>query len=372
MDGSRGIAYRLVWPVVVGGLLLGHAGRAVIFEITDDPGYNTNAPAGALAGSGWQYQGRWNTGASGYNYLGTVIAPRFFIAAKHVGGSTGQVFTLNGVGYRAVAYRDCPGADLRVWEVAGTFPAYARLFTGSNEVGKHCVVFGRGTRRGVPVVVDGATNGWRWGANDGVLRWGENDVAEIVPITGYGDTLYATFDRGAGSNECHLSIGDSSGAMFVEDGGEWKLAGIHLAVDGYFSTTGSSTNQFDAALLDMGGLYIGSGSSWTFITNQVADIPSGFYSTRISANAAWIQSVIDFLPGSDLRITGIEQAASDMLISLSTASNRLYRVEWAEQPVTNSWSTLTNNVTGTGGIVTVTDPGAVDLPRRFYRVRFAQ
>src|ERR1043165_5565065 len=186
--------------------------RAVLFKSTADPSYNTTEPGGALTNSGWQYEGIWG------NFLGTPIAPTFFISAKHVGGTNGQEFVLNGFTYHTTAFFDDPTSDLRVWQVAETFPDYALLYAATNEVNKHCVVFGRGTQRGAAVIVSGVTNGWQWGAGDGVGRWGENDVASIAiggPSQGY--FLRETFNRGAGSNECHLSVGDSGGALFIQD-----------------------------------------------------------------------------------------------------------------------------------------------------------
>jgi hypothetical protein len=80
--------------------------------------------------------------------------------------------------------------------------------------------------------------------------------------------------------------------MFIQDGSTWKLAGIHFGVDGFFSTDGTANTQFDAALLDAGGLWVGGGTNWTFVPDGTADVPSSFYSTSISANMNWISSVI--------------------------------------------------------------------------------
>jgi hypothetical protein len=349
------------------GWLGGSQGLAVLFRDTANPGVNTNAPTGMLTNSGWQWQGRWG------GFLGTPIAPTFFVTAKHVGGSTNQTFVLNGFAYHPVGRTNCPNADLTVWQVAETFPSYAPLYTDTNEVGQHCVVFGRGTLRGTAVIVEGVTNGWRWGSVDGVQRWGENDIASVENLgTGIGQTLRATFDRAGGSNECHLSVGDSSGAMFIQDGATWKLAGIHYAVDGYFSPDGTTNTQFDAALLDMGGWYSGSGTDWTLVTNQVADVPSGFYSTRISTNRNWLASVINFQPGPDLRIQSIQRTGADILITLATGSNRQYRIESATDLLAGDWLPLTNNVAGTGGPVTIIDAGAAtNFTQRFYRAAIA-
>ena len=40
--------------------------------------------------------------------------------------------------------------------------------------------------------------------------------------------------------------------------------------------------------------------------------------------------------------------------------------------VTGVWTTLTNNLPGTGGSVTIIDPGAASQPQRFYRVAIVQ
>jgi PKD repeat protein len=272
--------------ILVANIFVSRPASAILFKSTADPTYNSNAPSGTLANSGWQYQGSWGS------YLGTPVAPNFFLAAQHIGGVTGQVFVLNGFTYHTTAFFNDSSSDLRLWQVAETFPNYAPLYTNVNEVGKHCLVFGRGTQRGPAVIVSGVTNGWQWGDGDTVERWGENDVATNVNGgAGLGDFLYATFDRGAPSNECDLSVGDSSGGMFIQNGSVWQLAGIHYAVDGPFSNAVDGT-IFQAALLDRGGLYEANGTNWVFIPNTAQDSPSGFFSTRVSSHIAWISGVI--------------------------------------------------------------------------------
>ncbi len=260
---------------------------AILFESTGDPGFNTTAPGGTLSGSGWQYEGQWNTGAG--NFLGTPVAPMFFLAAKHVGGAVGDEFVLNGFTYHTVAFSDCPNCDLTLWQTAETFPTNATMYAASAEVGKLCVVFGRGTDRGAPVIVSGLTNGWTWGATNWVERWGQNVVSEIYTDQTNGQMLRAFFEV----NECDLSDGDSSGGMFIQSGSTWELAGIHHAVDAPFSYNNTGNPQFDAALLNMGGLYVevatNGGTTWIEAPQQ----PSSFYSTRVSANLGWINGVIN-------------------------------------------------------------------------------
>ena len=138
------------------------------------------------------------------------------------------------------------------------------------------------------------TKGWFWGAYDGVQRWGTNVVAAILPpaVTQAGDLLAATFDGGGGADESHLSSGDSSGGMFIQDGAVWKLAGINYAVEGPFNTNNTGPG-FLAAITDEGGLYSNVNGNWTFNPDGPVDIPSKFYMTRVAAHLAWIQSVIN-------------------------------------------------------------------------------
>jgi hypothetical protein len=133
------------------------------------------------------------------------------------------------------------------------------------------------------VEVNGQVKGWRWGAADGVLRWGENVVAGK-----FGALLKFTFDRDAGPNEAHLSSGDSGGGIFVREDGIWKLAAINYAVEGPWKETLEGAT-FNASLVDKGGLYRGNN-----LTADVdADQPSAFYATPIAPSLLWLLTVLD-------------------------------------------------------------------------------
>jgi len=254
--------------------------RAVIFYSTGDINYNTTAPGGST-NAAWSAEGEFSS------YLGTPIAANYFITAQHFGGSVGSSFVYGGSTYTTTAlYRD-PNSDLAIWQVNNPFPNWAPLYTGSDEVGQSAVIVGRGTQRGdVVVASNGTTNGWLWGTQDGVKRWGENVIDGAVNAHGT-NYLYANFDAGAGPNECTLSSGDSGGAMFIWTGSAWALAGINYGVEGPFNTTNSGSG-FSAAVYNANGLYIKDGG-WQLVTN---DIAAAFYVTRISTEIDWINSVV--------------------------------------------------------------------------------
>lgn len=261
--------------------------RAVLLLGTGDPAANTSAPGGDLAESGWQYQGRFG------DFLGTAIAPHFFITAKHIGRAS-DVFTFRGINYQVLDRIDDQWSDLTIWRVAGTLPAFAPLYPHEDEAGQRLVVVGRGSERGADVWKDGALRGWSWGAQTHMERWGENVVSRIA----YGGIekyfLYVAFDVTGGPNEAHLSAGDSGGAVFLNDAGLWKLAGINYAVEGPFYAAQTSTSRLDAALVDVAGFYSSRDDGQSFFTYPTATPrPSGFYASRIANRRQWILSIVD-------------------------------------------------------------------------------
>lgn len=256
---------------------------AVIFMATDDPQHNSSTPGD---NSGWQYEGKF------LGFLGVPIAPYHFITAKHIGGSVGAVFDLHGDPYVTVAVHLSPTTDLAIWEVdhSKPFQAYAPLSSGVADIGA-AAVFGRGTRRGGEVSISGEPKGWKWGASDGVKRWGRNQVVGAIDGgAGVGELLQCDFDEPGTADECHLSVGDSGGGLFVLEAGLWRLAGIHYSVDGSFRT-GPGDTPFNAALFDAGGLEYEDPPGWTAIGEDAENIPSSFYSSRLSASSGWILGI---------------------------------------------------------------------------------
>ena len=310
---ARAVAAVLLWCAG----FMPPAARAVLFYDTVSSSYNTTAPTGQYANSGWQWQGYFG------GFMGTMISPTHFITAQHINvagttfvhdsvfsGAGTTSYNINTAANGGTGFWDIAGTDLRIYEITGgTFSSYASLYTGSTELGMEMVIFGRGGPRGADVVVDSGSGpelkGWRTAASDGTARWGLNDVSSIES-TPYGQLLAADFTAVAGQNEVHLSTGDSGGAVFVLDGTEWKLAGINFAIDGAYDTNNATgdSSEFDAALFDSGGLYIGSDTGgWTAISEGTSDVPSRQYATRISAYTGNIQA-----------ITGVPEPGSAMCL----------------------------------------------------------
>lgn len=292
--------------VVAIGLLMSSRVDAVLFYDTSlDASHNTTAPTGLYEDSGWQYQG-----VVGGDFLGTVIGQNYFITAQHIGQYTttfvqdalftGGVTTTHNIdtsAFSGAGYFDIPGTDLRIYRTIENFDAWAPLYEGSLEPGMTAVVTGMGGARGSAVNLDSGLGpehkGWVALPTDDTARWGTNVINDVVPdvFSPVGPLLRAEFNALPGTDEAMLSVGDSGGAVFVNDGGVWKLAGINYAIDGNFNTSPTDAGAFSAALFDKGGYFEGSGSSWSFNPNLPADTPSNFYSSQISPYAGTINGI---------------------------------------------------------------------------------
>jgi hypothetical protein len=272
--GASLIAVAMLWFAV--------SADGIILFRTGDPTANTTEPTGALAGSGWQYEGTFGA------FLGTAIAPHYFITAQHL-GIVSDKFFYHGANYTVTRWFEDSASDLRIFEVAETFPLFAPLYPRGDEVGQHLVVIGRGSRRGPENVLNGQTRGWDWGAGDSIQRWGENIVSDIRNLSGFGEMLHVLFEQNGLPEEADLSTGDSGGAVFLNDAGVWKLAALNTDVDGPFYSGPGGNGLFFAALYDERGSYTVDG---TLISGN-APVPSGFYSSRVSSRLGWIYSIID-------------------------------------------------------------------------------
>lgn len=307
---------RLVIAAGIGAVICFTAAPAKAVITLGDAGRNTTPPTGSLADSGWKYQGQWR------GFLGTPIGPQQFITAGHVGGSLGESFIYNGVSFATTAAYDDPDSDLRIWKIDGVFDSYAPLYTGGREKGKSLTVFGRGTQRGEEVrLSDGTLKGWHWGVSDGVQSWGQNVVSSTVEGgAGVGSLLRFTFDASGSANESALSGGDSGGAVFIEEKGLWKLAGINYAVDGPYSLTGVTGSGFMGAIVDEGGLYTGGDGKWTLTRDTRKELPAGAYASRISSALPWIDSV---LAGNSVALSAsspIPEPAGGLLLAIGGAA----------------------------------------------------
>lgn len=196
------------------------------------------------------------------------------LTARHIYTdiTTGSSVTIDGLSYNRVSsgaqYAELVVGDLRLVKYKradNQVPSLTSLSVSTTvpAASTSLVMAGYGRNRVEAAAITSGSNdsvstsvgtGYHW-AGTRIMRWGTN----VVENLGGGDTLtdvnlglgYLTttfitdFDTPGGgqwlsSNEAQGSSGDSGGAAFINDNGEWVLAGIMSTVAGF---SGQDTNS---------------------------------------------------------------------------------------------------------------------------------
>lgn len=286
---------------------LGATPAAAVIILGSSAG-NTSVPTDPGLATRWGQVGNFN------DFLGTPVASQFFLTAKHLGNLTGQAITFpDATSYTTTAAFFDPASDLAIYQISGAFPndKIVPMYSGSFVANQSLTIFGRGVPR-TDTVVNGnkfgsgtEAKGWTWGSGTGARSWGSNTLDSLATLPGAGTQLVYDFDLSGGTNQGILSLGDSGGPVFMQEGGIWKLAGINYAVESIFNTTNSGSG-FNAAIYDKGGLYISGtiNGPWSYTNPSLGDQPAASFSSSVPANATWVQNVITVPEPATLALLG--------------------------------------------------------------------
>ena len=227
--------------------------RGVVIDRVNAGSANMTAPADD---PGWNNVGGISIGTGVYLGYGWVLT------ANHIGSGSG--ITLGGVTYtmapgtghqltNAGASGKSTFTDLYMFQLQGALPNLPaiRIASSAPANGDTVTMIGRGSIQEANRTfwnVDtsaGPVGPWVWtettaaSANyagyktigGGTMRWGTNVIDDNDwVLDGYDFfALGTTFDPGVSNNEAQVVVGDSGGAVFVKQAGEWSLAGIIIA-----------------------------------------------------------------------------------------------------------------------------------------------
>jgi hypothetical protein len=183
----------------------------------------------------WPYAGRYGDVSLGTS--GVAIGDRWVLTAGHVawqGDADGRFQMDGGPVYSSIRVIKHPTDDIALIELSEPMPGWYPIYTGNGDVGATATLVGYG--------VMGSWNGsdWDYGGGFGTKRRGANRYtwAEYIDLGGglRGTFIYGDFDGngidafgdgGPVTDESTLGGGDSGGPSFINDGGVWKVAGIH-------------------------------------------------------------------------------------------------------------------------------------------------
>lgn len=318
---------------------------------------NTSPPAGALAGSGWDFVGRFETGNAA-GFAATAIGHCTLLTARHLGFRAGDVFRFQGTAWTVTRRMDLPDSDLAVGVIAGTFPFFAPLNDDTNEVGAACVLFGPGRMRGEPVTDDGGVRrGWKWtNPSPAGLRWGTNTVARLTTWTnafafpGVVELLVGDFVAEGGDELAAWAWGDSGSPLFVATSQGWRLAGIASAADGPFAASPSpQAATFDASLFDAGGFWLAEpGGPRVRVPELPGGNPTSWYASRVAPHVARLREIMAETgcapmitvaggqvsgafagqPGQAYRVESAPEAAGPWTLLLEAEADAAGRLAW--------------------------------------------
>jgi hypothetical protein len=277
------------YVLIVTTLLFFVAGAQAVIVAGGDGTQNTTAPAG---GQGWDYVGKITGPApSGVTYIDN----NWFITAYHVQADSsptgvslgGSTYSIDAGSWTRLTNSEGGDADLAMFRVTDNVGLSGVTLSSSPTNGMALTMIGNGMNREAGLTqwsVDtntgddpwiwtevgsgGNAAGYKW-ASGQTKRWGNNrkeaDTMLVEDSKGiFTDMFYTDFDAVVG--EAQGATYDSGGGVFVNNDGEWELAGIMLATANY-SGQPSSTSVFGDLT------YAADLSVYTSQINTIAAIP---------------------------------------------------------------------------------------------------
>lgn len=276
----------------------------------------TNASAVAIGRSGWAWT----------NYI---------LTTRHQGASSGSVW-FGGEEYTFTAgdITNHPSADLRVVRIHATGGEQANLtsftpwYTNTDEATQNFVVGGFGRKRGAELrTFEDKLYGYAWtDSNNQTQRWGANRVDGIGVGGGTytSDVLVADFD-GPASGDAILAAWDSGGGWFLEQGGQWYVAGLSRAVQ----THSGNPNQ-----------------SWFADDFLGLPDPDYFDGVRVSSYATWLDGVLSATLAGDFDTDG-DVDAVDIDLLFGNLGNSAYDLDGDNDADSSDVDYLIRTILGT-------------------------
>ncbi len=274
-----------------------------------------------------------NTGADGATYSFTVPAGRYTIRSEfslpttHQSEDTayaayggGVTLDNNNAGFNGTGFINFPttGGFLQFTNINGG--------AGGNATLSIRYALGSSARTGL-LIVNGVSQPMTFAGTGGWTTWARMLVSVALNSGATNTIRFETNGQDLGNID---EIAVAPPPTVLEN---WRLA--------YFGTMSNSGNGADTADPD--------GDGWT----NAQEFSAGTNPNDRS---------------SLLKVSEMIPSGSDLLVRFPTVTGKTYRLERSAALQAGSWTTVRDNVAGTGGTVPVADTGGAAQPQRFYRI----
>jgi hypothetical protein len=149
--------------------------------------------------------------------------------------------------------------------------------------------------------------------------------------------------------------GTVTGTVVVDSGGT-----VYANCDGKLTFTGAVTingtmRAINGSILEAYGPVVNNGTI-DIINGGVTNFHSGFFNNG---------TVLD---AKSVRISQASKSSQDFVIQIPSVVGHTYQLQYTTSLTPTNWTNTGASQSGTGGVLTFTDPGGAAYPLRFYRV----
>jgi hypothetical protein len=227
----------------------------------------------------------------------------------------------------------------------------------------------------VRVVFDGAA----WNLNHITLTANPLSAPQNLTATGGGSQIALSWDAVDGATGYVVKRSGSIGGPFDDlatgiSGTSYANTGLADGATWYYTVAANGPPGIGTESIAESATTYTTVENWR-LANFGTIANSGNFADSADPDGDGWTNEQEYASGTDpnsraslLRIAAMQASGSDMQLTFPSVTGRTYRVERSDTLLEGSWSTVQDNISGTGVPIQVTDPSGAAQAKRFYRI----